>query len=269
MNFNHIILTRFNLQYELGNSIHLEPLWLEERFRLFEEYCLPSIMGQSDMHFTWIILASDQTASAYKTRLSKYSQTYSNIVIEYCPYTEDIVGLYKRIGEKYVRDCDYLLSTRIDSDDMLAPHFVQRLQSYIRSHLSAEAIITFSHGIQWFEKEAIAYAISYPQNHFLNFLEARDNIRTCLGIDHTKVEKNDMIQLEDKSMWCEIVHGTNICNGYFPNYHYYMDISTCHFPIHTSSKLVKRVVFLWHKCINFRCRQLCRHLTRLFAHRSV
>ena len=269
MNFNHIILTRFNLQYELGNSIHLEPSWLEERFRLFEEYCLPSIMGQSDMHFTWIILASDQTASAYKTRLSSYSQAYSNIVIEYCPYTEDIVGLYKRIGKKYVRDCDYLLSTRIDSDDMLAPHFVDRLHSYIHSQFSGESVITFPRGIQWFEKEAIAYSISYAQNHFLNFLEARDNIRTCLGIDHTKVEKRNMIQLEDKSMWCEIVHGTNICNGYFPNYHYYIDISACHFPIHTSSKSVKRVAFLWHKCINFRCRQLCRHLRRLFVRRSA
>ena len=269
MNCNHIILTRFNLQYELGNSIHLEPSWLEERFRLFEEYCLPSIMGQSDMHFTWIILTSDQTASAYKTRLSKYSQTYSNIVIEYCPYTEDIVGLYKRIGEKYVRDCDYLLSTRIDSDDMLAPHFVQRLQSYIRSHLSAEAIITFSHGIQWFEKEAIAYAISYPQNHFLNFLEARDNIRTCLGIDHTKVEKKDMIQLEDKSMWYEIVHGTNICNGYFPNYRYSIALPTSHFPLPIRKRAVGRLVFLLQQSIIFRYRQLCRHLRRLFVRRSA
>lgn len=269
MNFNHIILTRFNLQYELGNSIHLEPSWLEERFRLFEQYCLPSIIGQSNSSFTWVILASDQTADVYKRRLSSYSEVCSNIVIEYSPYVADLVGLYKKIGEKYVGDCDYLLSTRIDSDDMLAPHFVDRLHSYIHSQFSGESVITFPRGIQWFEKEAIAYSISYAQNHFLNFLEASSNIRTSLGIDHTKVEKRNMIQLPDASMWCEIVHGTNICNGYFPNYRYSIALPTSHFPLPIRKRAVGRLVFLLQQSIIFRYRQLCRHLRRLFVRRSA
>ena len=269
MNFNHIILTRFNLQYELGNSIHLEPSWLEERFRLFEQYCLPSIIGQSNSSFTWVILASDQTADVYRRRLSSYSEVCSNIVIEYSPYVADLVGLYKKIGEKYVGDCDYLLSTRIDSDDMLAPHFVDRLHSYIHSQFSGESVITFPRGIQWFEKEAIAYSISYAQNHFLNFLEASSNIRTSLGIDHTKVEKRNMIQLPDASMWCEIVHGTNICNGYFPNYRYSIALPTSHFPLPIRKRAVGRLVFLLQQSIIFRYRQLCRHLRRLFVRRSA
>ena len=269
MNFNHIILTRFNLQYELGSSIHVASSWLEERFRLFEQYCLPSIIGQSNSSFTWVILASDQTADVYKRRLSSYSEVCSNIVIEYSPYVADLVGLYKKIGEKYVGDCDYLLSTRIDSDDMLAPHFVDRLHSYIHSQFLGESVITFPRGIQWFEKEAIAYSISYAQNHFLNFLEASSNIRTSLGIDHTKVEKRNMIQLPDASMWCEIVHGTNICNGYFPNYRYSIALPTSHFPLPIRKRAVGRLVFLLQQSIIFRYRQLCRHLRRLFVRRSA
>ena len=269
MNFNHIILTRFNLQYELGSVVHLQSSWLEERFRLFETYCLPSIIGQSNLDFTWVILSSIDTPDIYKERLSEYTNLCCRIVIEYCPYVEDVVVLYKAIGEKYIGDCNYLLSTRIDSDDMLASHFVDTLQSYIRSQVYTESIFTFSHGIQWFEKEAIAYAISYPQNHFLNFLEARDNIRTCLGIDHTKVDKKDIIQLEDKSMWCEIVHGTNICNGYFPNYRYSIALPTSHFPLPIRKRAVGRLVFLLQQSIIFRYRQLCRHLRRLFVRRSA
>ena len=48
MTYKHIILTRFNLQFELGNDIHTQPYWLDERFRLFEKYCLPSIVEQTN-----------------------------------------------------------------------------------------------------------------------------------------------------------------------------------------------------------------------------
>ena len=110
MTYKHIILTRFNLQFELGNDIHTQPYWLDERFRLFEKYCLPSIVGQTNQNFTWVILSSEQTPTKYKERLSQYAQTYSNIKLEYCPYYDDVNILYKEIGEKHVADNDFLLS---------------------------------------------------------------------------------------------------------------------------------------------------------------
>ena len=66
MKYKHLIFTRFNLQYELDSDLHLQAAWLDERFRLFEQYCLPSIVGQTDLHFTWVILSSNQTPDWYK-----------------------------------------------------------------------------------------------------------------------------------------------------------------------------------------------------------
>ena len=77
---------------------------------------------------------------------------------------------YEEIGEKYIADNEFLLSTRIDNDDMLSLDFVQTLQSHVK-YISDKAIITFPNGIQWFERESITCGISYPPNHFLNFLE--------------------------------------------------------------------------------------------------
>ena len=104
MKYKHIILTRFNLQFELGNDIYIQPSWLDERFRLFKRYCLPSIVGQTNQNFTWVILSSEQTPTKYKERLSQYAQTYSNIKLEYCPYYDDVNILYKEIGEKHIAE---------------------------------------------------------------------------------------------------------------------------------------------------------------------
>ena len=119
MTYRHIILTRFNLQYALESDIHIQTAWLEERFRLFEAYCLPSIIGQTNQNFTWIILVHDQTPTIYQQRLEQYVQTYPVIKVEYCSYYDDINILYQNIGRKYIEHYDYLLSTRMDSDDML------------------------------------------------------------------------------------------------------------------------------------------------------
>ena len=59
MNYKHIILTRFNLQYDLLSDIHIQDNWLEERFRLFEQYCFPSIIAQTNQQFDWVILLSE------------------------------------------------------------------------------------------------------------------------------------------------------------------------------------------------------------------
>ena len=270
MTYKHIILTRFNLQYELENDIHIQPSWLDDRFKIFEKYCLPSIVKQTNLNFTWVILSSEQTPNKYKERLSQYAQTYPNIRLEYCHYYDDVNILYKEIGVKYLADNDYLLSTRIDNDDMLALNFVQTLQSYLSTHTSTKTIITFSNGIQWFEKENMAFKISYPQNHFLNFLEPRNDIHTCLGVDHTKVCLKELIQLKQDAMWCEIVHGNNICNGYIPSYRYSTNLTEpISFPIKiTQPDLTQQCKFLLLEHLKFRYRQIYRNLKKVIGYHT-
>ena len=151
MHYNHIILTRFNLQYEKDNTIHICTEWLEERFRLFESYCLPSVTRQTSQKFTWVILASDQTPDIYKKRLAEYRIQHENIDIQFCPYFEDINQLYQAIGQHYCLGYNHLLSTRLDSDDMLALDFIEKLQSHITPQTQSHTILSFHSGIQWFE----------------------------------------------------------------------------------------------------------------------
>lgn len=264
MHYNHIILTRFNLQYEADSNIHLEPGWLDERFRLFERYCLPSIVGQTKQTFTWVILASEQTPDVYRKRLTEYAAEHGNIAIHFCPYYEDINQLYIHIGQQYSLGYTHLLSTRVDSDDMLAYDFVETLQSYISDMTTDHAILTFADGVQWFEHKNIALAASYKKNHFLSFYEPSKALRTCIGIDHTKVPDLLLRLLPDKGMWCEIVHRSNMCNGYVPKYHYRCSVQQHQYPISlTDAKKHEQCMFIVREHLRFRLRQVGRMVRRL------
>ena len=78
MDYNHIIITRFNLDFEDDPQARcLQPEWLEKRFDLFETYCLPSVLQQTCQNFTWVILSSDATPAQYKKRLLSYQRRES------------------------------------------------------------------------------------------------------------------------------------------------------------------------------------------------
>lgn len=265
MNYKHIILTRFNLQYELQNDVHIQPIWLDERFRLFEQYCLPSVINQTNQHFTWVILFSNQTPIEYRERIMEYPQKYKNICVEFCPYYADVNLLYKYIGEKYSQGYDYLLSTRIDNDDMLACNFVETLQQHINSQIEDVSIISFEKGIQWFEQKNIAFGVSYQRNHFLNFLEKGNMISTCLGVDHTKISTENLFIVEEPSMWCEIVHESNMLNDYVPKYKYSCKYKSHLYPIDFGeTNSLKQSIFLLCKHIKFRYYQGLRFLKKVF-----
>lgn len=265
MNYNHIILTRFNLQYEETSTIHIDAQWLEERFRLFDCYCLPSITRQTTQAFTWVILACDQTPSPYRERLLQYAQQYNNIAIHFCAYQKDINQLYHTIGQQYCAGYTHLLSTRVDSDDMLAYDFVERLQAHITLQTKQQTILSFNHGIQWFEATDIALAATYKKNHFLSFYEPYDSLQTCIGIDHTKVPDTLLQVMPERGMWCEIVHSSNMCNSYVPKYCYRLSIPHRQYPIAlTNANFIKQSGLLVREHIAFRLRQLRRLIKRIF-----
>ena len=60
INFKHILITRFNLPKrwnsdKQGNEI-LDTVWLEERFDLFEIFCIPSIEGQTSKTLKYLLI---------------------------------------------------------------------------------------------------------------------------------------------------------------------------------------------------------------------
>ena len=77
--FIHLLITRFNIvqewyQYANRNAANVQTdEWLEERFRLFDAYCYPSVAAQDTQNFTWIVLFNSETPDKYKQIITEYS----------------------------------------------------------------------------------------------------------------------------------------------------------------------------------------------------
>ena len=257
--YRHIILTRFNLQYEKDSTLHIQSAWLDNRITLFEQYCLPSIQQQTCKDFTWLLLADEHTPDVQRQRLMSYEKRYPFIQVLFCSYYEDFNILYQKIGEEYGKDYDWLLSTRLDNDDMLAADFVENLHHCIETHLPVDSILTYFRGTQYFVNENIVFQVGFAKNHFLSFLENSKHIKTCLGIDHTKVSKSYLRIIDGNDMWCEIVHSSNICNDYVPKYHYYWQQPQGQYPIALPiTPWWKHIPFLVPRWFSFRLAQIKR-----------
>ena len=74
----HVILTRFNIASP-GREVAIRnsPGWLDRRFGLFEQFCLPSIAGQTERNFHWLIYFDKDTPAEFRERIERDRQIYN------------------------------------------------------------------------------------------------------------------------------------------------------------------------------------------------
>ncbi|MBP5642233.1 MAG: hypothetical protein J6W92_04135 [Paludibacteraceae bacterium] len=246
----HLIITRFNIQYEPDSHIGITEQWLSQRLPLFEQYCLTSVQAQTKSDFTWILLCDSNTPDKYKKQLDKYEQIVPQIKIIYSSWVEDVNKLYQQIGTSYVREGEKLLTTRLDNDDRIEPTYVERVQTIAKD--MHQGIISFPLGRQTFVSANRSFRMRVTANHFTTRVED-SGYYTILGFDHTKLNESigsvNVIET-DEPMWEEFVHGKNIANGYYPNQRYTISSAT-------------DALFIFCKWLDFQWRRIIRLVRRL------
>ena len=241
----HLLITRFNIQYEEGNNTNILPIWLDDRILLFEKYCLPSILKQTSHNFTWLLLGDIRTPEKYKKHIENYHSIISQVRTIWTPFQEDgYHALYKKLANEFAKESDILISTRLDNDDALAADYMARIQEIAQRGVMG--IVSFPLGKQTFEKDNKSYNIIYKQNHFLTRIETGTR-ETILAFDHTKVPLNSLY-LEETSepMWEEIVHGNNVANSYMPAYYYYTNNSIFGDAFHIFEQVIMPICIVRH-----------------------
>lgn len=225
MNTLHFILTRFNIKIfeadKTGKSVQTKE-WLDKRFELFEKYCLPSIMNQSDDNFCWIILFDKDTPIEYKERISNYPQLIKPLylteeeALDYVGYYRETVTrlVLESVGKGSVK----ILTTYLDNDDMLHRDYIKHVQLKSQTK-TVETAFSFDYGLQYFTELNFATLIKYSNNHFLTlceFYNGKGLVKTVQYYRHYYIEtyKNLIVEHDrvNRGMWVEVVHADNIDN---------------------------------------------------------
>lgn len=227
---HHFILTRFCLDLwhedKTRKAIDKEE-WIKRRLDLFENYCLPSVMAQSNRNFEWILLVS-QIKGVDNDWLKAKLQEYKNR----CPQIK-VVGVKseagwkfayafreivrKRLQERGAKDEDICMTTYFDNDDVLGDDYIERVQDLYAS-LQKNTFISFDYGYQYFTELDVRTRIKYPNNHFMTLVEGVTNVRTCFGYgSHFLLERRGLAKVhhvsnKDWPMWAEVIHEGNVDN---------------------------------------------------------
>lgn len=208
--FNHFILTKFNLARKGG--VALEPEWLNHRFELFEQFCYPSVVGQTNQNFKWLVFFDSKTPELFKNKIREYSQ-YKNFVPVYAQGFGTISLLYKKTILEHLEDgAEYLITTRLDNDDAIFKDFVQTIQDNFNEQ--EFEFINFSNGYIWYEHKINSYR--YLANPFATLIEkindlSVDGIKTAQCVDHSKLASIAK-QLNTRAAWLQVVHQKNVTN---------------------------------------------------------
>lgn len=111
---------------------------MEERFVFFENVCLPSVAGQVDKDFKFMIIASFRMPKKYRDRLEKVVAPYENVIIQYLkPRTmTGAVTIALRRTVNKTQD-DPVVQFCIDDDDAVSIYYVERLRKAVSNILSS------------------------------------------------------------------------------------------------------------------------------------
>ena len=227
MEFQHIILTRFNLllwdKAKDGQKVRTLK-WLEHRFQLFEKYCLPSIKNQTCHEFEWIILFDSVTPDNYKERIVCFQKECPQMIPIFVE-PENGRNFVEIFRSEIVRraKAKRVITTYLDNDDALNVKFLEDLQQRV-ALIDDDTFVYYDDGYQLYTDNKYVMRINHPRNHFVSYVEKGDLSTLkgvfCYGthyfiytIEGTKIE-----HVKNLRMWCEVVHEKNIYNdAYFLN----------------------------------------------------
>ena len=227
-NFNHFIITRFNLKlyaHDKKKAPTRTEFWLRHRFELFEQYCIPSIAAQTCKNFTWLCLFDVQTPETYRQRIVTYQTICSNFYPIFYDESETldlsdslhntIVGI---INERKA-NVEYIITTNLDNDDSLSIHAIETIQQHIKQESSCKKIYSLLFGYQYFTKTKLLAKMRYTNNHFLTLTEpynCDEKIKTIISYRHGRATKQiPTVYISTKmGMWLEVVHEDNVSNEF-------------------------------------------------------
>lgn len=201
MPFTHYLITRFNIVQEWFFHSTAEnrrtaiqtPEWLQQRFMLFESYCLPSVMQQRNVDFQWLVLFNSETPDEYKEKIEAYERLFPAFTPLYLqPYADEAAFV-----RSYIRlhtTTPYLITTRMDNDDMLHQDYLATIQQAFSKQ--QDVVINYKTGLQYDLLEQVMYRWDYDANHYFSRIESlAGNVSTVIGFAHDEIQNLNYCEL--------------------------------------------------------------------------
>jgi Putative rhamnosyl transferase len=219
----HFVLTNFNVSRNDasrdrdnrpvdrdGDPVRT-PEWLEERFALFERFCLPSLLGQTCLDFTWLMgYDAVGTPPEQLRRLRAHEASFENLRL-----VEEPISFRQAIADSVNTRGRRLLTTRLDSDDALHRTAIGVLQRHAGG--GDPEFLNLPLGYCYSHPDGRIRLLRHESNHFLSLAENGDGgpPRTALRVSHNAASTFAPVrQIGERPSWLQVIHGCNMQNSF-------------------------------------------------------
>lgn len=204
---DHVLLTRFNLPSAgVERSIRAQEGWLVNRWGLFETYCVPSVLAQTNQRFEWIIYFDPQSPAWLIDRVAEHAQAgLFHPIYRASVSREELLGDIRSVTD----GTGHLITTNLDNDDALAVDFVDRIQRVPRP-VERTAVFLATGLIRSGNR---LYLRVDPDNAFCTVVEPWNTPTTCWSDWHMLLRRSmPVIEQRGSPAWLQVVHGENVSN---------------------------------------------------------
>ena len=258
--FTHYLVTRFNVPIEQWDRDKqgqrtLDEAWMAHRLDLFSRFCVPTISGQAEKNFKWIIYCDKHTDSLALDHIHKAIQEVQNTSVRFAVDFNQLLNDLKLLILN--ADTSFVITSRVDNDDGLGKNFISDVQkNFVEKD---NTIINLNGGILYDEEKRILTEIRDKRyNHYGSLIEEikpADNLVSVLGYPHDKPPSHyHIINVDCWFSWLKIIHSRNLSsrthgipislNMVLPHYTFDkadMPISQVNTWKYTGSKLMERI----------------------------
>jgi len=232
--FRHVLITRFNVigwgTVDKYRNTTRDEEWLKHRFELFKQYCLPSVQNQSCSDFKWYVFFDSKTPAKYREMIAHINDDMKMFIPVFVPpITHQKLDLYysellTHMPEIIRPDCDFLISTRLDNDDIIHTDFIRTVQeNFQRTH---KHVINMRYGYKLDLRNNKLYQSKQYSNPFTSFIEKKPFklpfltqkcFKTVLHTTHGSLKNKYRVnQITDKRYWVQALHERNLVNDVKP-----------------------------------------------------
>ena len=224
MRYSHFIITRFNLRNnspawsrdKTGRTV-LTDEWMDKRMELFMNFCMPSVINQSNKNFLWLIYFDETTDNGIRNIISELQAKYQGFMHFF--FADGYMDFLKRYGKDVLSFCDqgqdHVITTRLDNDDIIHKDFVKKIQeSYADQHFTT---VNFMKILMFTPFNNNKLHIDYIfSNHFISLIEqiSEKGIEGCYSKGDREWLDTETIQITDKPYCIEIISETNLLNSF-------------------------------------------------------
>ena len=185
--------------------------WMNERINIFLKNTLPSVLGQSQPNFRWIIFFDEERSKPYQRFLDdlrgygvdvRFASGHNGIISE-------LRGAVYEVNSRFER----ALVTRLDCDDAIKSNFIEKIQCFRGPSSLSSFIIDFPFlEVRDFSGNVgIAAYFSHPSAFYTHSYSLRSSDPFDM-YNHTKIPKSIKIERLNGIGAIQYIHDGNVSN---------------------------------------------------------